>query len=292
MTTRLQKDVDHIKILIQKQAHQQAYLLLYPLLLSQPQHAELRSLAAELAFLEGDYLQACSHLTVALNQKPLDLAITHQYLWVLCLLKRFEDMIMYSQVYKLELYQHAETYFLEAYALEHLHRYPESILYYEKCLAINPSHRKGLFSYGQLALNVQKNEQAQDLLATLCTHYPNESEHWYLYAQALIRCHHYPKGIKAFHKALKLRHDYTWIHYDLAKVYMQSEQFAKAKKHYQLSLVTQPIQYKSYYYLARLALKQDQIDQAISYLTCYLPYAKVTEEIPHMIMKLKRMRSH
>ena len=287
MQAHLRKNIHKIEYLIGQNQHSAARALLQTLLFNYPHVVILRKLAAQLAYAEGDLAQACTHLTIALQQAPLTLELIHQYLWILCLLERFEEVITYLRIYPLEFYQHAESYFLLGYAYQQIQDYQQAVQHYQQCLVYQDDHRRCLFYYGQLAAQQKDYHQSCHLLKTLCRQDTQSAENLYLYAQSLIHINEYSLGIKSFKKALKLHKYHTWIHYDLAHVYFEQKQFKKAKKHYHLALTYQPIQYQAYYRLSQMAILQRDYQQAITHLQHYLPHAKNKSEIQQSIHSLQ-----
>lgn len=73
---------------------------------------------------------------------------------------------------------------------------------------------------------------------------------------------------------LKLRPDDASAHYGLGRIYQMGLQFDKAKAEFEHSIDLQPLQTESYYQLGDIALKQSQLNEAITM------FAKVTARDP------------
>lgn len=79
----------------------------------------------------------------------------------------------------------------------------------------------------------------------------------------------YEDALKMLHQAERLNADDAAVHYELARVYLQTEQFRTARGHLEKAIDIEPDFYEAYYVLGRVCMRLGEQDEARKYLALF-----------------------
>jgi tetratricopeptide (TPR) repeat protein len=265
-----------------------SFTQVYNILRDDPEHKEALVVGGQIAQQMGEPLLARSLFARALKASPRDADVLSRYLEHLNSMGSFAEVTMLIGRVKGSVTPSAQLHFLEAYALEKLQEIEPAISQYRNALSLNPKHRKSLFYYGQLLLNLGDRAEALLRLRYLCQIFPKREEHWLLYGHALRITGSKKQALKCYHKALKRRSDYCPAHFAIAEN-LSADHPSRAERAYRRSLngvEPVPIAYRK---LADIAFKRGDTQSGYRALLTYSQLHASTEEKRELKKTLDRL---
>lgn len=133
---------------------------------------------------------------------------------------------------------------------------------YVQAIDINKKDFDSYFKVATLLNDLDKKQEATQMLANLLSKKPDYKEATVLYGDLLIEQQMYKEAAKAYHEALKLNPlDYD-LNYNIAIVYTLINDFQNAKEFYDKAAEINSLSYNCKYYLAEIALICKEINEA------------------------------
>lgn len=133
---------------------------------------------------------------------------------------------------------------------------------YVQAIDLNKKDYNSYFKVAILLNDLDKKEEATQMLANLLSKKPDYKDATILYGDLLIEQQKYKEAAKAYHEALKYyKFDFD-INYNIAIIYTMMNDFQNAQMYYQKAAQINSINYNCKYYLAEIALICKEIDNA------------------------------
>ena len=95
----------------------------------------------------------------------------------------------------------------------------ESINFYNKAIALDPSYAEAYNNLGTVLYEKEDHKKALKAYNKAIKIYPKYAEAYYNQALLYKKMRKYNKSIESFHNALKIKPDYFDAHFDLGQVY-------------------------------------------------------------------------
>lgn len=133
---------------------------------------------------------------------------------------------------------------------------------YVQAIDLNKKDFNSYFKVATLLKDLDKKQEATQMLANLLSKKPDYKEATVLLGDLLIEQQMYKEAANAYSEALKYnKFDYD-LNYNLAIVYTMINDFQNAKMYYEKAAQINSLNYNCKYYLAEIALISKEIDEA------------------------------
>ena len=133
---------------------------------------------------------------------------------------------------------------------------------YVQAIDLNKKDFNSYFKVATLLKDLDKKQEATQMLANLLSKKPDYKEATILFGDLLIEQQMYKEAANAYSEALKFnKFDYD-LNYNLAIVYTMINDFQNAKMYYEKAAQINSLNYNCKYYLAEIALISKEIDEA------------------------------
>ena len=133
---------------------------------------------------------------------------------------------------------------------------------YVQAIDINKKDFDSYFKVATLLNEMDKKQEATQMLANLLSKKPDYKEATILYGDLLIDQQMYKEAARAYHEALKYNQFDFDLNYNIAIVYTMMNDFQNAKMFYDKSAEINSLNYNCKYYLAEIALICKEIEEA------------------------------
>ena len=133
---------------------------------------------------------------------------------------------------------------------------------YVQAIDLNKKDFNSYFKVATLLKDLDKKQEATQMLANLLSKKPDYKEATILYGDLLIDQQMYKEAAKAYNEALKHNKFDFDLNYNLAIVYTMINDFKNAQMYYEKAAQINSLNYNCKYYLAEIALISKEIDEA------------------------------
>ena len=133
---------------------------------------------------------------------------------------------------------------------------------YVQAIDLNKKDFDSYFKVATLLKDLDKKQEATQMLANLLSKKPDYKEATILFGDLLIEQQMYKEAAKAYTEALKFNNFDFDLNYNIAIVYTMINDFQNAQMFYEKAAQINSLNYNCKYYLAEIALISKEIDKA------------------------------
>lgn len=133
---------------------------------------------------------------------------------------------------------------------------------YVQAIDLNKKDYASYFKVATLLNDLDKKEEATQMLSSLLSKKPDYKEATILYGDLLIEKEMYKEAVKVYQEALKYSQFDFDLNYNIAIVYTMINDFQSAKNYYDKAAQINSLNYNCKYYLAEIALICKEIEEA------------------------------
>jgi tetratricopeptide (TPR) repeat protein len=141
----------------------------------------------------------------------------------------------------------------------------EAVVFWKKCLAMDPDYFNAHRKLGMVALDKGECEQALEYYRSAARIRPEAEGIHVKMGEALVGLGQYDDAIREVQEEIRIRPETAMAHFLLGQAYLKQKAYEKAKSHYEKALELNPEYANAYYGLVRVFVGLKQPDKAGEY---------------------------